>query len=66
MSLFDCPKCWDTPCCCGFQYESWTVERLQQQIAMLQKVLSKKIDAGGDTKCGSVGDNVDAEGNVRQ
>lgn len=23
MSMFDCPKCWDTPYTCGWDYRDW-------------------------------------------
>ena len=23
MSIFDCPKCWDTLCTCGWEYRNW-------------------------------------------
>ncbi len=42
MGLSDCPKCWDTPCGCGHQYEQWTEERLRDHIKMLEMVLAKK------------------------
>lgn len=24
MSLSDCPKCWDTPCTCGYEYRNYS------------------------------------------
>lgn len=24
MSLSDCPRCWDTPCTCGYEYRNYT------------------------------------------
>lgn len=42
MALSDCPKCWDTPCGCGYMYEDWSKLRLNRQIAMLTEVLQKK------------------------
>ena len=42
MSLSDCPKCWNTPCRCGHEYEGWTPKELREQIAMLQRVLARK------------------------
>lgn len=27
MALSDCEQCWETPCICGFEYQSWTTER---------------------------------------
>lgn len=42
MAMSDCPKCWETPCACGHDYEGWSEQRLKDQIAMLQKVLKKK------------------------
>ena len=26
MSLSDCPKCWDTPCTCGYEYRKMRKE----------------------------------------
>lgn len=43
MSLSDCPKCWETPCVCGHDYEDRNIEWLQRQIKMLQSVLDKKL-----------------------
>ncbi len=42
MGMSDCVKCWDTPCRCGHDYEDWSEKALEDQIAMLQKVLDKK------------------------
>jgi hypothetical protein len=43
MSMSDCEKCWDTPCTCGHDYEGWSVERLEAQIQMLQRVRFQKL-----------------------
>lgn len=40
--ISDCPECWETPCVCGHQYQSWPEERLRRQIETLQKVLASK------------------------
>lgn len=44
MSMSDCIKCWETPCCCGHEYKDWSILRLDEQIAMLQKVLAAKLE----------------------
>lgn len=41
MALTDCPKCWDTPCRCGHEYQSWSIKDLESQITMLQRVLEE-------------------------
>lgn len=32
MSLSDCPKCWDTPCRCGYLYQDWSDKQVQDFI----------------------------------
>lgn len=44
MVFGGCPKCWDTPCTCGHEYKCWSIESLEEQIAMLENVLKKKKD----------------------
>ena len=24
MAMSDCPKCWETPCCCGYEYRKYS------------------------------------------
>lgn len=54
MSMSDCPKCWDTPCTCG--YMGYTVKRLpgksqyhtDKEAARLMKenaALKRRIEA---------------------
>ena len=40
--LSDCPKCWDTPCTCGYLYESWSIKNLKEFVTILEKVLEVK------------------------
>lgn len=40
--MSDCEKCWETPCACGHEYRDWSVERVNQLIATLHRVLTEK------------------------
>ena len=36
MSMSDCPKCWDTPCTCGYDYRRYTrAARIKQASVVL-------------------------------
>lgn len=48
MSLSDCPKCWDTPCTCGWGWESWTTERLTTMRGLLDGILQRR--AAGESR----------------
>lgn len=50
MALSDCPKCWDTPCTCGYMWESWSVASLTKHIAMLARIRDNKISCNGFTE----------------
>lgn len=56
MSLSDCPECWNTPCRCGHEYQSWTPAELRSQIAMLERVLARKPQT--ENLCASILDTV--------
>ena len=47
MAMSDCPKCWDTPCTCGYEYRNFHKEgRLRQASVVLGidvKVLTKAV-----------------------
>ncbi len=45
MSLSDCEKCWETPCCCGYDYLFWKKEKIKKHIELLSTVLSVKSDS---------------------
>lgn len=44
MSLSDCPKCWETPCICGHEYEDWSTDKIEDLIDVLKKVLEEKMN----------------------
>jgi len=44
MSLSDCPRCWDTPCGCGYQYLLWSQTAIDNHINMLAKIKQFKIE----------------------
>lgn len=37
-----CEECWDNPCTCGHSYKDWPLEKLQEQIEMLELVIEEK------------------------
>ena len=37
--MSDCPKCWNTPCTCGWAYRDWPKAHLQAMINMFQTLL---------------------------
>jgi hypothetical protein len=47
MSLSDCPKCWDTPCECGYEYRGWTRERRE---ALAAKLLDPPFNPDGSRR----------------
>jgi hypothetical protein len=37
MSLSDCPKCWDTPCTCGYMYAKWDDDKVMELVKAILK-----------------------------
>ena len=50
MAMSDCPKCWETPCACGHEYRSWSLTRIEDLIATLNRIRDEKVrqDASWD------------------
>lgn len=42
MALSDCPKCWDSPCMCGYEYERWSEESILKLMRVLQRTLDSR------------------------
>jgi hypothetical protein len=42
MSLSNCPKCWDTPCTCGYGYLDMTIEDLEKLKAAINLAIEYK------------------------
>lgn len=38
MAITDCPKCWDTPCNCGYEYKDYSKEYF---VKFILDILSK-------------------------
>lgn len=47
MALSDCPKCWDTPCTCGYEYRDWSDEQMMRVIrgAALHRMQKKQAES---------------------
>ena len=43
MSLSDCSKCWDTPCCCGYSYEGSSYKYLFRMFKLFGKLIIYKF-----------------------
>lgn len=41
MSLSDCPKCWETPCMCGYEYRNYTTEDM---VKWIEGIIEKRTD----------------------
>ena len=42
MSLSNCSHCWETPCCCGYEYKDYSREKFSEFIADILSYKSKK------------------------
>lgn len=42
MSLSDCPKCWDTPCTCGYEYRN---DSKSKRIELASAILGVPINS---------------------
>jgi hypothetical protein len=45
MAMSDCEKCWDTPCTCGYDYETWDTSKIVELRDVLD-ALVKRREAG--------------------
>jgi len=41
MSLSDCPKCWATPCECGYEYKEYNNERM---FEFIKSIMNYKLE----------------------
>jgi len=41
MALSDCPECWCTPCCCGYDYKTYNNEYFSKFISDILSYKSK-------------------------
>ena len=42
--MFNCPKCWENPCVCGQEYQTWSDEKIIGQIKMLDDILKQRLE----------------------
>lgn len=43
MAMSDCPKCWDTPCSCGWEYRNMTEEARFKLAAVILGIPMKEL-----------------------
>lgn len=48
MSMSDCDLCWNTHCCCGWNYRNWKLTNLLQFKHMIQVVIDYKMNIPDD------------------
>lgn len=49
MALSDCPKCWDTPCRCGWEYREWSKADREDLAARVLGVSMDELRAAINT-----------------
>lgn len=42
MGMSDCPRCWDTPCSCGYMYWFLDLARLEEVVRVATKALGDR------------------------
>ena len=42
MSMSDCPKCWDTPCTCGYDYKDRPNDYIIDMYNMFKKIMEAR------------------------
>lgn len=42
--MFNCPNCWENPCVCGQEYQTWPDEKIIGQIKMLDDILKQRLE----------------------
>jgi len=47
MALSDCPKCWDTPCRCGYMYKDWQDNSIYE---LFEGILKHREEPSDDVK----------------
>lgn len=43
MSLSDCPKCWNTPCNCGYEYRNYSYNRKISLVSVILGIPEEEI-----------------------
>lgn len=54
MSMSDCPKCWDTPCTCGYEYRNASDEYVITMYKLFRRLLDER-----DISLSTIDDNVE-------
>lgn len=44
MGMSDCIKCWDSPCCCGYEYRNWSKDVRLSQAAVILGIDERSLE----------------------
>lgn len=58
MSMSDCPKCWCTPCDCGFQWSKYPEKYLRKMLRGITLELAERGSWYADTRQQLTGEKV--------